>query len=62
MSRPALSTPHLKHAGLFIDASFARDGSVEYYTVARGRGRFYSPDAAKEVAEARATRPAPSEA
>lgn len=47
---------HIRHAGLMIDASFAKDGSIEYYVVERGHGRFYSLDVAKEIAEARAGR------
>lgn len=45
---------HIRHAGLMIDASFAKDGSVEYYVVERGLGRFYSLKVAKEIAEHRA--------
>lgn len=45
---------HIRHAGLMIDASFNRDGSIQYYVVERGIGRFYSLDVAKEIAEARA--------
>lgn len=47
---------HIRHAGLIIDASFRKDGSVEYYVVEGGLGRFYSLDIAKEIAEARAKR------
>ena len=47
---------HIRHAGLFIDASFRKDGSVEYYVVEGGIGRFYSLEVAKEIAEARAAK------
>lgn len=45
---------HIRHHGLMIDASFRKDGSVEYYVVEKGLGKFYSLDVAKEVAEHRA--------
>ena len=41
-----------------IDASFRKDGTVEYYVVEKGHGRFYSLDVAKEIAEHRAARKA----
>lgn len=47
---------HIRHAGLFIDASFNKDGSVAYYVVQGGIGQFYSLDIAKEIAEGRARR------
>lgn len=47
---------HQRHAGLLIDTSYARDGSVDYYVVQGGHGRFYSLSAAREIAEARAAR------
>ncbi len=47
---------HIRHAGLFIDTSFNKDGSVAYYVVERGIGRFYSLAVAKEIAESRAKR------
>lgn len=49
---------HTRHAGLMIDTSYNRDGSVDYYVVEGGIGRFYSLSVAKEIAEARAARPA----
>lgn len=49
--RPAA---HIRHHGLMIDASFRKDGSVEYYVVEKGIGRFHSLEVAKEVAEYRA--------
>lgn len=52
----AIRKAHIRHAGLMIDASFRKDGSVAYYVVERGIGRFYSLDAAKEIAEHRAFR------
>jgi len=48
---------HIRHAGLFIDASFVKGSNgteVEYYVVEGGIGRFYSLAVAKEIAEARA--------
>jgi len=48
------SAAHIRHAGLFIDASFNKDGSIAYYVVERGIGRFYSLAVAKEIAEYRA--------
>ncbi len=45
---------HYRHHGLMIDASFRKDGSVEYYVVERGLGRFATLEIAKEVAEHRA--------
>lgn len=51
-----MTAPHIRHAGLMIDASFRKDGSVEYWVVERGPGRFYSLEAAKEIAESRAKR------
>lgn len=53
MAKP-LHAPHTRHAGLMIDASFKCDGSVEYWVVEGGPGRFYSLAVAKEIAEARA--------
>lgn len=47
---------HIRHAGLMIDASFRKDGTVEYYVVEKGIGKFYSLAVAKEIAEARAVR------
>ena len=44
---------HIRHAGLMIDASFAKDGSIAYYVVEGGIGRFYSLAIAKEIAESR---------
>lgn len=49
---------HIRHHGLMIDASFRKDGSVEYYVVEGGLGRFYSLEVAKEIAEHRAARKA----
>jgi len=45
---------HIRHHGLMIDASFRKDGTVEYYVVEKGHGRFYSLEVAKEIAEHRA--------
>lgn len=50
-NRPAA---HIRRHGLMIDASFRKDGTVEYYVVEKGHGRFYSLDVAKEIAEHRA--------
>lgn len=47
---------HIRHAGLMIDASFNKDGSIAFYVVEKGIGRFYSLAVAKEIAEARAGR------
>jgi hypothetical protein len=49
---------HIRHAGVMIDASFRRDGSVEYYVVEGSSGCFYSLSAAKEIAEALSRRKA----
>lgn len=45
---------HIRHAGLMIDASFNKDGSIAFYVVEKGFGRFYSLAVAKEIAEGRA--------
>jgi len=45
---------HIRHHGLMIDASFRKDGTVEYYVVERGLGRFSTLAIAKEIAEHRA--------
>ena len=45
---------HIRHHGLMIDASFRKDGTVEYYVVERGLGRFATLAIAKEIAEHRA--------
>ena len=50
----AAETRHIRHHGLMIDASFRKDGTVEYYVVQHGLGRFYSLEVAKEIAEHRA--------
>lgn len=50
------TAPHIRHKGLFIDASFNKDGSIAYYVVEGGKGRFYSLEVAKEIAAARAER------
>jgi hypothetical protein len=47
-------TAHIRHAGLMIDASFCKDGTVEYYVVEKGHGRFATLEIAKEIAEHRA--------
>lgn len=47
--RPAA---HIRHNGKFIDASFRKDGTVEYYVVQGHCGRYYSLDIAKEIAGA----------
>lgn len=44
---------HIRHHGLMIDASFRKDGTVDYYVVERGLGRFATLEIAKEVAEHR---------
>ena len=49
------SEAHIHHSGLMIDASFRKDGTVEYYVVERGIGKFYSLEVAKEIAEHRAS-------
>lgn len=49
-------TAHIRHAGLMIDASFNKDGSVAYYVVQGGIGQFYTLAIAKEIAESRARR------
>lgn len=53
MTKPNRPAAHIRHAGKMIDASFRKDGSVEYYVVEGGIGRFYSLAVAKEIAEAR---------
>ena len=54
MTKP--NARHIRHAGLMIDASFRKDGTIEYYVVEGNIGRFYSLEVAKEIAEARAAR------
>jgi len=49
---------HIRHKGIMIDASFNKDGSIAYYVVEGGHGRFYSLDVAKEIAANRAERKA----
>jgi len=49
------SARHIRHHGLMIDASFRKDGTVEYYVVERGLGRFSTLAIAKEIAEHRAS-------
>jgi hypothetical protein len=48
---------HIRHNGVMIDASFAKDGSIDYYVVEGGVGRFYSIEVAKEIAAHRGKRP-----
>ena len=48
---------HLQHEGIWIDASW-KAGKIEFYVVFGSSGRFYSLDAAKEIAEAIAERKA----
>jgi hypothetical protein len=45
---------HIRHMGIMIDASFNKDGSIAFYVVEGGFGRFYSLNVAKEIAEGRA--------
>ena len=45
---------HIRHAGLMIDASFRRDGTVAYYCVERCPGAYLSLNVAKEIAEGKA--------
>lgn len=61
MTRTATTNPaHIRHHGVMIDASYKggtrRNPStdIEYYVVEGGPGRFYTLDAAKEIAEYRA--------
>lgn len=54
-NRPAA---HIRHKGVMIDASFAKDGSVDYYVVQGSKGRFYGLNIAKEIAEGIARRAA----
>ena len=49
---------HYRHKGLLIDASFNKDGTIAFYVVEGGHGRFYSLDVAKEIAASRAERKA----
>ncbi len=53
-NRPAA---HIRYKGIMIDASFAKDGSIEYYVVEGGIGRFFSLAVAKEIADARSKLP-----
>jgi hypothetical protein len=50
------SAAHIRHAGVMIDASFNKSGGVDYYVVEGSAGRFYTLDAAKEIASYRAER------
>lgn len=52
---PTAERRHIRHAGVMIDTSF-KDGKPEYYVVQGSSGRFYTLDAAKEIAEGIATR------
>jgi hypothetical protein len=54
-NRPAA---HIRHKGIMIDASWNKDGTVDYYVVQGSRGRFYGLDIAKEIAEGIARRKA----
>lgn len=50
---------HIRHKGVFIDASFLKGSNgmiVEYYVVEGCSGRYYSLEAAKEIAEHRAAK------
>lgn len=47
---------HIRHNGKWIDASFRRDGSVDYYVVSGHAGRYMSLKIAKEIAESPSTR------
>jgi hypothetical protein len=54
-NRPAA---HIRHKGIMIDASFRKDGTVEYYVVQGSTGRFYGLNVAKEIADSIARRKA----
>lgn len=43
---------HIIHNGIFIDASYSCDGTIEYYVVQGAIGRYYTLDVAKEIATA----------
>lgn len=58
MANTKSNAAHIRHAGLMIDASFNKDGSIAFYVVEKGFGRFYSLEVAKEIAENRAKRKA----
>jgi len=50
---------HIRHKGVMIDASFLKESNgmiVEYYVVQGCSGRYYSLEAAKEIAEHRAAK------
>jgi hypothetical protein len=47
---------HIRHNGKFIDASFRKDGTIEYYVVQGSHGRFYTLEAAKEIAAYRGSK------
>lgn len=60
MPRTATNPAHIRHHGVMIDASYKggtrRNPSteIEYYVVEGFTGRFYTLEAAKEIAEHRA--------
>jgi hypothetical protein len=47
---------HIRHKGIMIDASWNKNGAIDYYVVSGSMGRFYSLSVAKEIAEAVANR------
>jgi hypothetical protein len=58
MTKAERPAAHIRHHGVMIDASFRKDGTVEYYVVQGGAGRYYGLHIAKEIAEAVARRKA----
>ena len=64
MARKIENPAHIRHHGVMIDASFKggtrtrKSVEIEYYVVQGSQGRFYTLDAAKEIAEAVARRDA----
>lgn len=61
MSKIERPAAHIRHKGVFIDASFLKGSKgaiVEYYVVKGSCGRFYSLEVAKEIAEGIAARKA----
>ena len=61
MSKIERPAAHIRHKGVFIDASFLKGSKgaiVEYYVVQGSCGRFYSLEVAKEIAEGIAARKA----
>ena len=58
MSKTERPARHIRHHGIMIDASWNKNGTVDYYVVQGSGGRFYGLHIAKEIAEGIARRKA----